>query len=561
MALANPPSAGAQALQPFGKYLLDAELAQGGMARVFRARLRGPGGFEKRLVVKQILQELAQDPAFIELFVREANTLVQMSHPNVVPVYELGVVDGVYFLAMELVEGATVAELLRDGALPEALCAHLGAQVCDALRYAHERFGLVHRDVSPRNVMADADGHVRLLDFGIAAPLAHAGSGELFGSPGYMSPEQTRGGTLSAQSDLFSLGSVLYEALTGRPALGSREQPEAKPAPIEGASAELAALVHALLAAEPAARPGSAAEVGARLRTWLSHNHPEGVARALGARVDQARARGEQQSAPGAPVRIESTPGATPRLTRSIATSRQLSEMLGGSTEPLARPLPAPGEAARSSAPARRARNAVPWMLALVALALATSLLVTRGGDRENASARAPGAATTRSHDRAGVEAPAASVPTASPPATMHATGPAPAAGVNEAPAPAAPPAGSQRAGGAPATHTSAATAGLAPTSSVNGTAADAAASAAAEPSARARLSVNALPWAELRLDGRPLGATPKRAMQVSSGNHVLLLECPPLGRRARVPLKLTADEHRHVLVDLNADPPTVTLR
>jgi hypothetical protein len=95
----------------------------------------------------------------------------------------------------------------------------------------------------------------------------------------------------------------------------------------------------------------------------------------------------------------------------------------------------------------------------------------------------------------------------------------------------------------------------------VNGTAANAPASSAAEPSARARLSVNALPWAELRLDGRALGATPKRALPVSSGNHVLLLECPPLGRQARVPLKLAADEHRHVLVDLNADPPTVTLR
>src|SRR6185436_10683264 len=105
----------------FGKYLLDAELAQGGMARVFEARLRGPGGFEKKLVVKQILPQLAQDPSFVELFVQEANTLVQMSHPNVVPIYELGVVDGVYFLAMERVHGATVAELLRDGPLPQAL--------------------------------------------------------------------------------------------------------------------------------------------------------------------------------------------------------------------------------------------------------------------------------------------------------------------------------------------------------------------------------------------------------------------------------------------------------
>src|SRR4051794_1825348 len=100
---------------PFGKYLLDREIARGGMSRVYRARLRGPGGFEKTLVVKQILPELARDPSFIELFVKEANTLVQMSHPSLVPVYELGVVDGVYFLAMEWIEGATILEILREG--------------------------------------------------------------------------------------------------------------------------------------------------------------------------------------------------------------------------------------------------------------------------------------------------------------------------------------------------------------------------------------------------------------------------------------------------------------
>ncbi|MFI5309491.1 MAG: serine/threonine-protein kinase, partial [Polyangiales bacterium] len=140
----------------FGNYWLDAQLAEGGMSRVMLARLRGPGGFEKKLVVKQILPQLASDPGFVELFVREANTLVRMSHPNIVPVYELGVIDGVYFLAMERVEGATVAELLADGPLGEAMCAHVGAQVCEALRYAHERFGLVHRDVTPRNVIIDA---------------------------------------------------------------------------------------------------------------------------------------------------------------------------------------------------------------------------------------------------------------------------------------------------------------------------------------------------------------------------------------------------------------------
>jgi serine/threonine-protein kinase len=547
MAQAKQSSSEPQPLQPFGKYLLDAELAHGGMARVFRARLRGPGGFEKRLVVKQILQELAQDPAFVELFVREANTLVQMSHPNVVPVYELGVVDGVYFLAMELVEGATVAELLHDGPLPEALCAHIGAQVCDALRYAHERFGLVHRDVTPRNVMADADGHVRLLDFGIAAPLARAGSGELFGSPGYMSPEQARGGTLSAQSDLFSLGSVLYEALTGRPALGTRDAPAAELAPIEGASEELAALVRALLAPDPSARPGSAAAVGARLRTWLARNHPEGVARALGTRVDQARARSEQRAELGAPVRIESRPNATPRLTRSIATSKQLSELLTGSTEPLVR---TPGPSHTAAASARTGRTRALLAIALAALALGAGVFMLRRDDQESARTRSERARATPTA--------ASRRATTQQPATVSTPGTPAIGGIEPA-----------LRGGAMSIESGRLTTGGEAGAKANAdgagtpdvTANDRRATATAPASARARLSVNALPWAELRLDGRALGATPKRALAVSAGSHVLLLECPPLGRQARVSLKLSADEHRHVLVDLNADPPTVTLR
>src|SRR6187397_3252742 len=106
------------------------------MSRVFSARLRGLGGFEKRLVVKQVLPELARDPRFVSMFVHEAKTLVQMSHPHIAPVYELGVIDGVYFLAMEYVDGATLSAMLKEGALAPHLVAHLGAEVCDALHYA-----------------------------------------------------------------------------------------------------------------------------------------------------------------------------------------------------------------------------------------------------------------------------------------------------------------------------------------------------------------------------------------------------------------------------------------
>ena len=199
----------------FGKYLLDREIARGGMAHVWLARLRGLGGFEKRLVVKQILSDLARDPRFVTMFVEEAKTLVQLGHPHIVPVYELGVVDGVYFLAMEYVEGATLAEMLDDGPLAPAEVAHVGVQIADALSYAHEKFAIVHRDVTPRNVMIDGSGHGRLLDFGIAAP-ADAEGGALFGTPGFLSPEQARREPVSGASDVFTLGATLLTALEGK---------------------------------------------------------------------------------------------------------------------------------------------------------------------------------------------------------------------------------------------------------------------------------------------------------------------------------------------------------
>src|SRR6478609_8233724 len=148
------------------------------MARVFLATLRGAGGFEKKLVVKQIRAELATDDAFVKRFVAEAKTTVELSHPNIVPVYELGVEHGVYYIAMELAPGVTLAEMVKVvGALSPEEGAYLGVEVCRALDYAHRRAGVVHRDVTPRNVLIDDEGGVRLIDFGIAAP-AEAGLAE-----------------------------------------------------------------------------------------------------------------------------------------------------------------------------------------------------------------------------------------------------------------------------------------------------------------------------------------------------------------------------------------------
>ena len=203
--------------QVFGKYVLERELARGGMARVVLATLRGAGGFEKKLVVKQIRDELAFDDECVRRFVEEAKTTVSLSHPNIVPVYELGVEQGTYFLAMELVEGMTVAELLKNGGVlsPEE-GAYIGVEVCRALDYAHRRMDVVHRDITPRNVMVDEEGQVKVIDFGIAAPSEVAGH-EVFGSPGHMPPEQIAGASLGPADGHLRGGGDAHGAWSGKP--------------------------------------------------------------------------------------------------------------------------------------------------------------------------------------------------------------------------------------------------------------------------------------------------------------------------------------------------------
>src|SRR5579862_4619914 len=205
--------------QVFGKYVLERELARGGMARVLLATLRGAGGFEKKLVVKQVRDELACDEEFVGRFVEEAKTTVALAHPNIVPVYELGVELGTYFLAMEYVAGASLAELLRacdGGGLSPEEGAYVGVEVCRALDYAHRR-NVVHRDVTPRNVMVDDEGQVKVIDFGISAPVATAPSGHgVFGSPGHMPPEQMTGRELTPAADVFAVAVLLMELWSGK---------------------------------------------------------------------------------------------------------------------------------------------------------------------------------------------------------------------------------------------------------------------------------------------------------------------------------------------------------
>jgi serine/threonine protein kinase len=289
--------------QIFGKYVLERELSAGGMARVYLATLRGAVGFEKRLVVKQIRPELSLDAAFVRRFVEEAKIAVELSHPNIVPVYELGVELGIYYIAMELCEGLTLTEILNDtGPLDAAEGAYVGIEICRALDYAHRRGAVVHRDVTPRNVLLDEEGAVRLIDFGIAAPVARADDDvrvEVFGSPGHMPPEQLRGEPLTAATDVFAVGVLLIEAWTGRPPFrrGSfQASAEAlrEPPPSLADWPELAPIAEAVtqtLALSAADRPQDAETLARKLRDFSRQFDSGDVAKRLGARVRRARRR------------------------------------------------------------------------------------------------------------------------------------------------------------------------------------------------------------------------------------------------------------------------------
>ncbi len=206
-----------------GRYELLRPLARGGMGEVYLARRRA-AGVEKWLVVKRMRPEKSGDARFLDLFVREARLSMSLAHQNIVPVFDFGRIDDQVFLAMERVEGKDLGSALAAAGrgLPPLLAAFVAAECCEALDYAHRRkgpdgapLGIVHRDVTPRNVLLSWSGEVKLTDFGIAA-LAGDATSKTIGTPSYMAPEQARGEPLDVRADVYAIGMVLREAVTGK---------------------------------------------------------------------------------------------------------------------------------------------------------------------------------------------------------------------------------------------------------------------------------------------------------------------------------------------------------
>jgi len=212
-----------------GSFEIVRKLARGGMAEIFLARTRGPSGFEKLVVLKKVLPKYAGKDRFVQLFLEEAKLAASLDHPNIAQVYDIGMIDGSYFFTMEYLHGQDVRSILhrtwRTGALfPIEDAVQITRHVASALHFAHEKqrsdgalLGIVHRDVSPSNIIVTYDGATKLLDFGVAktaASTVKTRTGALKGKIAYMSPEQARGAPLDRRSDIFSLGIVLWEMVT-----------------------------------------------------------------------------------------------------------------------------------------------------------------------------------------------------------------------------------------------------------------------------------------------------------------------------------------------------------
>ena len=263
-----------------GRYRLFELLGEGGMALVYRAH---DDLLERDVAVKVLRAGFAADPEFVSRFRQEARSAASLHHPNIATVYDTGTDEGADFIVMQLVDGEDLERMLeRVGRLPLNLALRIGVDVARALQAAHER-GIVHRDVKPANILVDRDGNVRVVDFGIAraadAAVGITTAGVILGSAQYVSPEQVAGGKIAPASDIYSLGVVMYESITGQrpfdgpsPAAVALERLHVRPAPPSAVAHDLPPGVDPLilraLERDPGARYSSAGDFAAALESW-----------------------------------------------------------------------------------------------------------------------------------------------------------------------------------------------------------------------------------------------------------------------------------------------------
>jgi len=367
----------------FGQYEILEKIASGGMAELYRARRSGVEGFQKIVAIKKILPHLADNEGFIAMFADEAKLAAQLNHPNIVHIYDLGKIEGGgYFIAMEHVEGRDLRAILESARelqmpLPVPLAVYIASKVASALDYAHRRrdgdgrdLHIVHRDVSPQNILISYEGDIKLCDFGIAkaaSKVSQTESGALKGKIQYMSPEQAWGKPIDRRSDLFSLGTVLYELLTEQKLFGGdsdmhileKVRAAVVPAPSEAnpeVPKPLDTIVGKALAREAEDRYANASDMLRDLESVLySYTPAPGSAdlaiflhrlQAEEAAVAEAKAREAARAVPEAEIEQK------PRRAKAAPVARRTGSVPAIATPPSHTPppaVPAPARAASTS--------------------------------------------------------------------------------------------------------------------------------------------------------------------------------------------------------------------
>ncbi|HRH01066.1 MAG TPA: serine/threonine-protein kinase, partial [Polyangiaceae bacterium] len=408
----------------FGKYQLFASLGRGGMADVFLSVARGPMGFNKLAVVKRLRSALAEERAFLDMFLDEARLAARLNHPNIVHTYEVGEHNRAYFIAMEYLEGQSLNKVIRESLkrkdpLPEGFCARVVADALNGLDHAHKLkdydgspLSIIHRDVSPHNIFVTYDGHTKVVDFGIAkAALSSTQTevGVLKGKVAYMAPEHAMGGAIDQRADVFAMGIVLWEMLAGERLMSGDSAantlhkllnvPIPRVSERRSVDVELDAIVARALEKKPDDRWASAGDMRDALEAFLArapHRH-EDVGRRVATMFARVREEAQRQvqkhmavlTAASSTQEVQAlTLESLRRMERSGANvsghllrlnesgSGMVSSALafsgGGGTFPTG---PAPPAAPPSLAPPART-SPLPWALALALLGVVAVLAV-----------------------------------------------------------------------------------------------------------------------------------------------------------------------------------------
>jgi tRNA A-37 threonylcarbamoyl transferase component Bud32 len=586
---------------PIGKYKLLRLIASGGMAEVYLARQAGAAGFEKLVCLKRILPHLARDRQFVEMFLNEARLAARLDHPNIVSIYDLGEANGNYFIAMEFIDGPSlraVAKRARERGeqLPIAEVVKIVSMAAGGLHYAHDLadadgrpLGLVHRDISPDNILVHRNGMAKVVDFGIAKAANSSGrtrTGALKGKVAYMPPEQLRGDPLDRRADVFALGVVLYEMIAGRrPWEGDSdvsligqimtEEPKPLSALRPDAPAGLTAVLDRALAKEREARYSSCHDLQADLEALLVSLGKTITA----ARVsDFAKAYEEPVPAPD-----ESTGAAMKALEAEMNLSGPTAAVAGRRApprEPRTTVLPPP-------APKRHgfAYGAIAFLCVAAIGGSGGYLVLQRQGMLTAPRSVEPGAEPAAPHVEIATTAPtvtppaADAVPPPAPPPAAPVAVPPPPAPVAVPSAPAAPPAAPVAGPPSPPAAPPPAQVAVAAVPDAPPAAATSAQAVAEKPgrpvpppapppavhakpkrsvpppappvAMRGELVLLIRPWAKVEVDGQDVGVTPlNEPLMLAEGEHTVRLVNTDLGKDITRTVRITASG-REVLKEI----------